>query len=118
MAPDFPSPKQHSSKQGDSVDAALHDFVRGYLHQDLADEYGTPANAAARFCAEAAPAEASAARRAWDATRARHAGDLAAFNAHLQAMGSSWLFGAESELDAVSEAFAHGASHSRHPGKQ
>lgn len=114
MAPESRNPKPHASSPND---AALHDFVRGYLHQDLADEYGTPANAAARFCAEAAPAEAAAAHHAWNAARARHAGDLAAFNAHLQSLGSSWLFGAESELDAVSDALARGTIHSRHPGR-
>ncbi len=29
---------------------ALHTFLRGYFHEDVADEYGTPPEAADQFC--------------------------------------------------------------------
>ncbi len=86
--------------------AALRHFLRGYFHQDLTDEYGTPANAAARFAAEAAQEEVAAVRRAWEAALAAHVGDLPGLNAHLAELGSAWLFSDESELAPVSAAFA------------
>ena len=103
--------KPHHTDQAEH-DAALRDFLRGYFHQDLTDEYGTPANAAARFCAEAAPAESAAARNAWERARTHYAGNLSGLNAHLADLGSAWLFGDESELEAVSAAFNHALSHS------
>ncbi len=102
----------HASNETSTADAALRHFLRGYFHQDLTDEYGTPANAAARFCAEADRAESTAARSAWEHARTHFAGNLSAFNSHLADLGSAWLFGDESELELVSAAFAIGIERS------
>ena len=43
----------------------LHRFLRGYFHQDLADEYGTPQEAAETFCEDADTDERLAVAREW-----------------------------------------------------
>jgi len=39
---------------------ALHSFLRGYFHEDVADEYGTPPEAADQFCDDAETDERNA----------------------------------------------------------
>ena len=34
---------------------ALRSFLRGYFHEDMADEYGSPEEAADAFCEDAIP---------------------------------------------------------------
>jgi hypothetical protein len=43
----------------------LRSFLRGYFHQDLADEYGTPQEAAETFCEDADTDERLAVAREW-----------------------------------------------------
>jgi len=43
----------------------LHRFLRGYFHQDLTDEYGTPQEAAETFCEDADTDERLAVAREW-----------------------------------------------------
>ena len=49
---------------------ALRDFVRGYLHQDFADEYGSAVGALVTFVGDAATDEAAALRADWERFRA------------------------------------------------
>ena len=44
---------------------ALRSFLRGYLHEDLADEYGSPQEAAETFCEDADTEERLAVARDW-----------------------------------------------------
>jgi len=44
---------------------ALHNFLRGYFHQDMKDEYGSAAGAARAFCQNASAAERSALSAEW-----------------------------------------------------
>jgi hypothetical protein len=44
---------------------ALRSFLRGYFHEDLADEYGTPEEAADAFCEDAETEERLAVAREW-----------------------------------------------------
>ena len=44
---------------------ALHSFLRGYFHEDVADEYGTPAEAADQFCEDAETDERIPVAREW-----------------------------------------------------
>src|ERR1700724_3992195 len=44
---------------------ALHTFLRGYFHEDVADEYGTPAEAADQFCDDAETDERIPVAREW-----------------------------------------------------
>jgi hypothetical protein len=44
---------------------ALRDFVRGYFHQDLADEYGSPEAAARQFCRDTDEQQRKALQQDW-----------------------------------------------------
>ncbi len=44
---------------------ALRSFLRGYLHQDMKDEYGSPAEAAREFCSDAGTEERAAVAAEW-----------------------------------------------------
>lgn len=44
---------------------ALRAFLRGYFHEDVADEYGTPVEAADQFCEDADSDERTAVANEW-----------------------------------------------------
>lgn len=44
---------------------ALRAFLRGYFHEDVADEYGTPVEAADQFCEDADNDERTAVANEW-----------------------------------------------------
>jgi hypothetical protein len=44
---------------------ALHNFLRGYFHQDMKDEYGSAVGAARAFCKDASSADRSALSAEW-----------------------------------------------------
>ncbi len=44
---------------------ALHTFLRGYFHEDVADEYGTAPEAADQFCEDAETDERIPVAREW-----------------------------------------------------
>ena len=59
----------HSPKKPPTISAAsfpaLRTFLRGYFHQDMKDEYGTPAEAVREFCEDASAEERAAVARDW-----------------------------------------------------
>ena len=81
--------------------ASLRGFLRGYLHQDCSAEYGTPANAAARFRAEADPSAVAGALRAWLTLRNEAGGRLDEFNTRLAGLGCEVLFRTPAEVEEV-----------------
>ncbi len=44
---------------------ALRAFLHGYFHEDVADEYGTPVDAAQQFCEDADTDERTAVAQEW-----------------------------------------------------
>lgn len=44
---------------------ALRSFLRGYFHEDVADEYGTPVDAADQFCEDAESDERTTVAHEW-----------------------------------------------------
>ena len=44
---------------------ALRSFLRGYFHEDVADEYGSPEEAVRQFCEDAEPGERKAVAEEW-----------------------------------------------------
>ena len=44
---------------------ALRAFLHGYFHEDVADEYGTPTEAAQQFCEDADTEERTAVAQEW-----------------------------------------------------
>jgi hypothetical protein len=86
---------------------ALRSFLRGYFHEDIADEYGTPVEAADQFCEDAESDERTAVATEW--TQLMHALEGKPLPEINQALTSK-LGGAvrlkEEELQQVSQIFA------------
>ncbi|HVH86383.1 MAG TPA: contact-dependent growth inhibition system immunity protein, partial [Terriglobales bacterium] len=82
--------------------AALSNFLRGYLHQDVAIEYGSPARAARQFRKDADERETavvhSELERFLSETAELSASDLLRT---LESLGSSWRFRSREEVEQL-----------------
>jgi hypothetical protein len=84
---------------------ALHTFLRGYFHEDVADEYGTPPEAADQFCEDAETDERLPVAREWQQLTKLTEAQPAALNAALKKLGSAIRL-TEEEIPQVSAIFA------------
>jgi hypothetical protein len=84
---------------------ALHTFLRGYFHEDVADEYGTPPEAADQFCEDAETDERIPVAREWQKVIELTAGQPPALNAALKKLGSAIQL-KEDQIPEVSAIFA------------
>ena len=84
---------------------ALHTFLRGYFHEDVADEYGTPAEAADQFCDDAETGERVPVAREWQKVIELTGGQVSALNAALKKLGSAIQL-KDDEIPEVSAIFA------------
>ena len=84
---------------------ALHTFLRGYFHEDVADEYGTPPEAADQFCEDAETDERIPVAREWQQLSELTRAQPAALNAALKKLGSAIRLN-EEEILKVSAIFA------------
>jgi len=84
---------------------ALHTFLRGYFHEDVADEYGTPPEAADQFCEDAETDERIPVAREWQQLSELTHAQPAALNAALKKLGSAIQLN-EVEIPQVSAIFA------------
>ena len=85
---------QHDSKPPEIRRAdfpSLRDFLRGYLHQDMQDQYGSVENAAKQFSRDADAEQRRAAAKEWKRLRAQFKDrPLSEFNRALtQELGSA-----------------------------
>jgi hypothetical protein len=85
--------------------SALHTFLRGYFHEDVADEYGTPPEAADQFCEDADSDERIPVAREWKQVVELTGGQTAALNTALKKLGSAIRLNDE-EIPQVSAIFA------------
>ena len=84
---------------------ALHTFLRGYFHEDVADEYGTPPEAADQFCDDAETDERIPVAREWQQVVELTRAQPAALNAALKKLGSAIKLN-EEEIPEVTAIFA------------
>jgi hypothetical protein len=84
---------------------ALHTFLRGYFHEDVADEYGTPAEAADQFCEDAETDERIPVAREWQQVAELTHAQPAALNAALKKLGSAIQLH-EADIPLVAAIFA------------
>jgi len=84
---------------------ALHTFLRGYFHEDVADEYGTPPEAADQFCDDADSDERIPVAREWQQVVELTGSQAPALNTALKKLGSAIQL-SESEIPQVSAIFA------------
>jgi hypothetical protein len=86
---------------------ALRAFLRGYFHEDVADEYGTPVDAADQFCEDAETDERTAVAQEWSSLMALlHGRPLPEINQALTTkLGGSVRLN-EEQIQQVSQIFA------------
>jgi len=84
---------------------ALHTFLRGYFHEDVADEYGTPPEAADQFCEDAETDERIPVAKEWQQLSELTGAQPAPLNAALKKLGSAIRL-SEEEIPQVSAIFA------------
>ena len=84
---------------------ALHTFLRGYFHEDVADEYGTPPEAADQFCDDAETDERIPVAREWQQVVELTGGQPVPLNAALKKLGSAIRL-TEEEIPQVAAIFA------------
>jgi hypothetical protein len=83
----------------------LHTFLRGYFHEDVADEYGSPPEAADQFCEDADSDERIPVAREWQQLTELTQGQPATLNAALKKLGSAVQLN-EEEIPQISAIFA------------
>jgi hypothetical protein len=84
---------------------ALRSFLRGYFHEDMADEYGTLEEAVRQFQEDADPGEWKSVVGEWTKFLAATKGQpLAAVNQSLGKLGSACTMSAD-DFDKVARAF-------------
>ena len=85
--------------------SALTTFLRGYLHQDAAVEYGSPAAAARQFRRDADERETAIVHSELDRLLSEtHSLPIAEFAAVLENLGSSWRFRSRQEVEQLRDA--------------
>src|SRR5258705_5971738 len=86
---------------------ALRSFLRGYFHEDMADEYGTLEEAVRQFCEDADTVERKTVSDEWHRFVTQTRGQpLAAINKILsEKLGSACRLQAE-DIDKITRAFA------------
>jgi len=84
---------------------ALHTFLRGYFHEDVADEYGTPPEAADQFCEDAESDERIPVAQQWQKVMDLTHGEPAALNSALKKLGGAIRL-KDADIPAVSAIFA------------
>lgn len=65
MNPSYPPKGQPQSAIAATDFPALRSFLRGYFHQDMKDEYGSPEEAVREFCADASSDERAQVAKEW-----------------------------------------------------
>jgi CdiI immunity protein len=83
---------------------ALREFLRGYFHQDMADDYGSPKGAAIQFSQDADPAQRkTVARELAEFIGKCKNRPLPQINESLRSLGSAWNFDSLTELEEIEE---------------
>ena len=86
---------------------ALHTFLRGYFHEDVVDEYGTPLEAAEQFCDDAETDERIAVAKEWmHLMQVLHGRPITDINQALTSKLGGSVRLKEEELEQVSAVFS------------
>ncbi|HUM04317.1 MAG TPA: contact-dependent growth inhibition system immunity protein [Terriglobales bacterium] len=86
---------------------SLRAFLHGYFHEDVADEYGTPVDAAEQFCEDADTDERTTVAQEWiHLMELLHGRPLPEINQALTAKLGGAVRLTEEQLQQVSQTFA------------
>jgi hypothetical protein len=99
----------HRGRQAPEISAAdfpaLRDFLRGYFHEDMVDEYGSAEEAARRFCRDADNRQHKAVALEWEQFVERTKQQpLSAMNEALIKLGSRYILESAGDLRNISAA--------------
>ena len=83
---------------------ALREFLRGYLHQDAAVEYGSARNAANAFLDDADAGQVDELRAEWARFLTLHK-TVESVNKEIQKLGAAWRFETFEELREMLSVF-------------
>jgi contact-dependent growth inhibition (CDI) system CdiI-like immunity protein len=97
----------HRGGQASEISAAdfpaLRDFLRGYFHEDMVDEYGSADEAARRFYHDADPIQRKAVAAEWEQFVERTKQQpLSAMNEGLIKLGSGYIVESDGDLRKIS----------------
>lgn len=100
-------PHNHNSKPDFTAEnfPDLHTFLRGYFHEDVAEEYGTAPEAADQFCEDAESDERVPVAQQWLKVIDLTGGQTPGVNAALKSLGSAIRL-TDDDIPAVSAIFA------------
>lgn len=94
---------------------ALRSFLHGYFHEDVADEYGTPVDAAEQFCEDADTDERTTVAQEWShLMELLHGHPLPEINQALTTKLGGAVRLSEEQLQQVSQIFARCLSVKNH----
>jgi CdiI immunity protein len=90
---------------------ALQEFLRGYFHEDILDDYGSAAGAVQQFCEDADFDQRRAVANEWELFRRRTKDQpLDTVNRLLtETLGSAYTFSSLDEVKKISSIFAKNA---------
>jgi hypothetical protein len=99
----------HESKPFDPADyPALREFFPAYLHQDFAQEYGSPIAAVKAFVADASGDEILQVKEEWKAFRRNSRKQpFAEIQSAMNALGSAWQPQDPAQLQQLDEILSH-----------
>jgi hypothetical protein len=109
MSPDHAPKKLTTAPIAAGDFPALRSFLRGYFHQDMKDEYGSPEEAVREFCADASAEERTQVAEEWSRFLRQTKGwPTAQVNAALTSqLGSSCAI-TDEDLKGISSVFETG----------
>jgi hypothetical protein len=86
---------------------ALQEFLRGYFHEDMIDDYGSPSGAIEQFCEDAEADERRQVANQWELFRRRTKNDsIDEVNQALITLGSAYTFASLEAVKKISTIFA------------
>ena len=86
---------------------ALQEFLRGYFHEDMTDDYGSPSGAVEQFCEDSDADERRLVANQWELFRRRtKTYNIDEVNQSLLTLGSAYTFSSLEGVKKISSIFA------------
>ena len=100
------TPPHHSSKFTSEDYSLLREFLRGYLHEDWPEEYGSVSEAVERFWLDTGTASVERLAQQWQALQRISGGKLSKTMELLGQLGGAWNPSSQKDLEEMGEALA------------
>jgi contact-dependent growth inhibition (CDI) system CdiI-like immunity protein len=100
------TPLHRSSKFTSADYSDLREFLRGYLHEDWPDEYGSVGEAVEKFWLDTGTASVARVAQQWQALQQISGGKLRKTMELLDQLGGAWNPSSQKDLEEMGEALA------------